>query len=78
MFTGQPPSEYSVDPSKLVGALWGIFSTQIAQDVARKIAAGMASKPTGGGLTYELDATILLNLGGAKSGGVGATLTVKF
>jgi Domain of unknown function (DUF4157) len=79
MFTGQPPSEYSVDPSKLVGALWGIFSTQIDPSLAAKIAAGMASKPAGHGLTYQLDATILLNLGGAKpGGGGGATLTVNF
>ena len=75
----QPPSEYSVDPGKLVGALWGIFSTQIAPDVAAKIAAGLSSKPAGSGPSYQLDATILLDLGGAKSGGgAGATLTVNF
>jgi hypothetical protein len=44
IFTGQPPSEYSIDPGKLVGALWGIFSTQIDPGLARKIAAGLASK----------------------------------
>jgi hypothetical protein len=77
--TGQPPSEYSIDPGKLVGALWGIFSTQIDPSLARKIAAGLASKPTGGGPTYQLDATILLDLGGPKpGGGGGATLTVNF
>ncbi len=79
MFTHQPPSEYSVDPAKLVGALWGIFSTQIDPGLAAKIAAGMASKPTGSGPTYQLDATILLNLSGPKTGGgAGATLTVNF
>jgi hypothetical protein len=79
IFTGQPPSEYSIDPGKLVGALWGIFSTQIDPGLARKIAAGLASKPTRTGLTYQLDATILLNLGGSKpGGGGGATLTVNF
>ncbi|MGH9606625.1 MAG: DUF4157 domain-containing protein [Terracidiphilus sp.] len=79
MFTHQPPSEYSIDPSKLVGALWGIFSTKISPGTAAKIAAGLASKPTGSGLTYQLDATILLDLGGAKPGGGGGlTLTVTY
>jgi hypothetical protein len=78
MFTGQPPSEYSIDPGKLVGALWGIFSTQIDPGLARKIAAGLASKPTRTGLTYQLDATILFNGGSKPGGGGGATLTVTF
>lgn len=79
ILTGQPPSEYSIDPGKLVGALWGVFSTQIDPGLARKIAASVAGKPTGGGPTYQLDATILLNLGGPKpGGGGGATLTVSF
>jgi hypothetical protein len=84
-FTGQPPSEYSVDPGKLVGALWGIFSTQIAPDVARKIAAGLSSKPAGGGVSYQLDATLLLKFGSGSGptasktgGGGGATLTITF
>jgi hypothetical protein len=75
----QPPSEYSVDPAKLVGAVWGIFATRIDPATAAKIAAGMSSKPKGGGLTYQLDVTLLLDLGGAKpGGGGGATLTVSF
>jgi hypothetical protein len=79
ILTGQPPSEYSVDPAKIVGALWGIFSTQIDPALATKIAASMSSKPKGSGPTYQLDATILLNLGGPKAGGGGgATLTVNF
>jgi hypothetical protein len=78
IFTGQPPSEYSIDPGKLVGALWGIFSTQIDPSLARKIAAGLASKPTRTGLTYQLDATILVNGGSKPGGGGGATLTVTF
>jgi hypothetical protein len=85
MITGAPPSEYSVDPGKLVGALWGIFSTQIAPGVARKIAAGLASKPAGGGVSYQLDATLLLKFGSGSGptasktgGGGGATLTIIF
>lgn len=79
MLTGEKPSEYSIDPGKLVGALWGIFSTQIDPSLAAKIASGMASKPKGKGLTFELDTTILLDLGGKKpGGGGGATLTVNW
>jgi hypothetical protein len=85
MFTGQPPSAYSVDPGKLVGVLWGIFSTQIAPGVASQIAAGLASKPGGGGPSYQLDTTILFKMGSGSGpaasktgGGAGATLTVLF
>ena len=79
IMTGEQPSAYSVDPAKLVGALWGIFATKIDPSLAAKIAAGMSSKPAGSGPTFQLDATILLNLGGArKGGGAGATLTVTF
>jgi len=79
ILTGQPPSEYSVDPSKLVGAIWGIFSTKIDPALAAKIASGLSSKPHGSGPRFELDATILLDLGGAKKGGGGgATFTVYF
>jgi hypothetical protein len=77
--TGQPPSEYQLDPGKLVGVVWGIFSTQIAPDLAKNIVASMASKPKGGGPTYQLDATILFGSSGGKTGGGGgATFTVSF
>lgn len=77
--TGQLPSQVSIDPAKVVGAAWGIFSTQISPATAAKIAAGMASKPKGSGPTFQLDTTILLDLGGTKKGGgAGATLTVNF
>lgn len=85
LINGKPPSEYSIDPGKLIGSVWGIFSTQIAPGVASKIAAGLASKPGAGGLSYQLDATILFNLGSGSGptasktgGGGGATFTVLF
>jgi hypothetical protein len=79
ILTGQVPSEYSIDPGKLVSAVWQIFATRIDPTLATKIAASVASKPTGGGPTYQLDATFLLDLGGPKpGGGGGATLTVNF
>jgi hypothetical protein len=77
---GVPPSEYQIDAGKMVGAIWGIFSTQIAPDLAKKIAASMASKPKTTGPTYQLDATILFGSGpsGKTGGGGGASLTVVF
>ena len=80
MLHGVPPSEYQVDPAKMVGAIWGIFSNQIAPDLAKKIAASMASKPKTTGPTYQLDATILFGSGptGKTGGGAGASLTVNF
>jgi hypothetical protein len=37
-------------------------------DLARKLAAKVTSKPSGSGPTFQLDTTILLNLGGARKG----------
>jgi hypothetical protein len=84
IFTGAPPSVYSVDPGKLVGAVWGIV-TQIDPSATSKIAASLASKPAGGGPSYQLDATILFKMGSGSGptasqtgGGAGATLTIIF
>lgn len=81
---GVIPSAYSVDPGKLIGASWGIFTT-LAPGVAAKIASGLASKPGSGGPSYQLDATILFNMGSGSGpaasktgGGAGATFTVVF
>ena len=80
LLTGTPPSEYSIDPAKIVGAAWGIFSNQIAPDLAKKIAANMASKPKSTGPTYQLDAVLLFGSDphGKAGGGAGASLTVSF
>ena len=77
---GVPPSEYSTDPAKVVGAAWGIFSTQLAPDAARKIAASMASKPKSRGPSYQLDVSILIGSSpsGKTGGGAGASLSVSF
>ena len=63
---GVIPSAYSVDPGKLIGASWGIFTT-LAPGVAAKIASGLASKPGSGGPLYQLDATILFNMAAAPA-----------
>jgi hypothetical protein len=73
MITGQLPSAYQLDKGKLAGAIWGIFSTYIAPDVARKIASGMSSKRTSKGISYELDAVLLTDFSGG-----GVSFTLKF
>jgi hypothetical protein len=73
MVTGQLPSAYQLDKGKLAGAIWGIFSTYIAPDVARKISSGMSSKHTSKGISYELDAVLLTDFSGG-----GVSLTLKF
>ena len=73
MITGQLPSAYQLDKGKLAGAIWGIFSTYIAPDVARKIASGMSSKHTSKGISYELDAVLLTDFSGG-----GVSLTLKY
>ena len=79
MLTGQPPSEYKLDPGKLVGAAWGIFSQKIAPDIAAKIAAGMSSKPQGGGVSYQLDTVLIIDSSATKKGGGGGvSLTLTF
>jgi hypothetical protein len=79
MLTGQPPSEYKLDPGKLVGAAWGIFSQRIAPDIAAKIAAGMSSKPKGGGVSLELDTVLIIDSSATKKGGGGGvSLTLTF
>ena len=77
--TGQLPSEYKLDPGKLVGAAWGIFSQRIAPDIAAKIAAGMSSKPQGGGVSFQLDTVLIIDSSATKKGGGGGvSLTLTF
>jgi hypothetical protein len=92
ILNGAPPSEYQVDLAKTIGTAWAIFSNQIAPDLAKRIAAGMASKPKSSGPTYQLDATILFSGGSGdktgsgraaspssrSGGGGGLSLTVSF
>jgi hypothetical protein len=77
--TGQLPSEYKLDPGKLVGAAWGIFSQRIAPDIAAKIAAGMSSKPQGSGVSFQLDTVLIIHSSATKKGGGGGvSLTLTF
>jgi hypothetical protein len=70
--SGKIPTGWeAIDKSKLASAVWGIFSTNIAPDLARRISSGL-STPIGPGRTsYELD---LLILGDFSGGGISFTV----
>jgi hypothetical protein len=72
MLTGSVPSGWeAIDKAKLASAIWGIFSTHIAPDVARSITRGL-TVPTGPGrLSLELDLVLLTDFSG---GGLSFTL----
>jgi hypothetical protein len=74
ILSGKVPTGWeAVDKSKLASAIWGIFSTNIAPDLARRISSSL-STPTGPGRTsYQLDFVIL----GDFSGG-GLSLSVRY
>ena len=65
MLTGTVPSGWeAIDKAKLASAVWGIFSTHIAPDVARNITRGL-TVPTGPGrLSLELDIVLLTDFSG--------------
>lgn len=73
MITGTVPEGWeAVDKAKLAKAVWGIFSTHIAPDVARKITSGL-STPTASGTSYQLDLVLLTDFSGG-----GLSFTVQF
>lgn len=72
IITGQVPSAWqSLDKGKLAGAVWGIFSTYIAPDAARKITSSLSGKIGKSGPSNELDAVLLTDFSG---GGISFTL----
>jgi len=72
LITGQVPRGWdAIDKAQLAGAVWGIFSTHIAPDLARKITSGMSGS-TAGGASYELDLVLFTDFsGGGLSFSVG-------
>ena len=55
LITGQVPRGWdAIDKAQLAGAVWGVFSTHIAPDLAKKITSGL-SGTTRAGASYELD-----------------------
>jgi hypothetical protein len=72
--TGNVPTGWeAIDKAKLAKAVWGIFSTHIAPDLARSITSGL-STPTGpGGTSYELDMVLLTDFSGG-----GLSFTIRY
>jgi hypothetical protein len=74
MVTGRVPEGWeAVDKSKLARAVWGIFSTNIAPDVARRLTNSLSARPAPGGLRFELDAVLFTDFSGA-----GLSFTIEF
>lgn len=73
ILTGTVPTGWeAIDKAKLAQAAWGIFSTHLAPDLARKITSGL-STPTGPGRTsFELDLVLLTDFSGG-----GLSFTVR-
>jgi hypothetical protein len=73
ILTGTVPTGWeAIDKAKLASAVWGIFSTHIAPDLARNITKGL-SVPTGhGGASLELDLVLLTDFSGG-----GLSFTVR-
>ena len=73
MLTGQVPRGWdAIDKAQLAGAVWGIFSTHIAPDLARKITSGMSGSTGASGPSYELDLVLFTDFsGGGLSFSVG-------
>ena len=73
LITGQVPRGWdTIDKAQLASAVWGIFSTHIAPDVARRITSGLSASPGKGGPTYQLDLVLLTNFSG---GGLSFSVT---
>ena len=63
--TGVVPQGWdAIDKGELARAVWGIFSTHIAPDVARSITSGLTSSTGAGGPSYELDLVLFTNFSG--------------
>jgi hypothetical protein len=73
MLTGTVPTGWeAIDKAQLARAVWGIFSTHIAPNLARNITKGL-SVPTGpGGVSLELDLVLLTDFSGG-----GLSFTVR-
>lgn len=75
--TGKVPSGWEgTNKSQLAKAIWGIFSKNIAPDLASKIAGGLSTHNGPGGLSYELDLILITNF--SKEIGGGTSLTVRW
>ena len=65
MLTGQVPRGWdAIDKAQLAGAVWGIFSTHIAPDLARKITSSVSGGAGAGGPSYQLDLVLFTDFSG--------------
>ena len=63
--TGQIPQGWdAIDKGELARAVWGIFSTHIAPDLARSITSGLKTPTGAGGPSLELDLVLFTNFSG--------------
>jgi hypothetical protein len=72
IITGKVPTSWeALDKGKLAKAIWGIFSTKIAPDLARDITSNLSKSMGQPGVSYELDLVILTDF---KGGGLSFTV----
>ena len=73
LITGQVPRGWdAIDKAQLAGAVWGVFSTHIAPDLAQKITSGLSGSAGAGGPSYQLDLVLFTDFsGGGLSFSVG-------
>jgi hypothetical protein len=77
MLTGKVPTGWEeTDKGELARYVWGIFSTNIAPDLAAKITSGLSTSTGPGGLSYELDLLLITDF--SKEIGGGASFTVRW
>ena len=77
MLTGKVPTGWeAADKGELARYAWGIFSTNIAPDLAAKITSGLSTSTGPGGLSYELDLVLITDF--SKEIGGGASFTVRW
>ncbi len=63
--TGVIPTGWeAIDKGQLARAVWGIFSTHLAPDLARSITSGLTTSTGTGGPSYELDLVLFTNFSG--------------
>jgi hypothetical protein len=73
MLTGKVPAGWeAIDKAQLARAVWGIFSTHIAPDLARSITSGLSVPTVPGGVSLELDLILLTDFSGG-----GLSFTVR-
>ncbi len=77
VLTGEVPSGWQeTDKGEFARAVWGIFSTNIAPDLAKKITSGLTMSTGPGGPSFELDLILITDFSSEIGGGV--SFTVKF